>query len=81
MESGYGRFDLALFPTRADRAGVIMEFKAAKTLKTLNAKAKEALAQIETNAYLAEFRRRGLKEIWRYGIAFRGKKVKIEIGR
>ena len=26
-ESGYGRFDLAIFPKDKDKAGVIMEFK------------------------------------------------------
>lgn len=76
-ESGYGRFDIALFPKRADRAGVLMEFKAAGSLKTLNAKAKAALAQMECRDYTAEFRKRGIHEVWTYGIAFRGKKVRI----
>ncbi|MBQ7479339.1 MAG: PD-(D/E)XK nuclease domain-containing protein, partial [Selenomonadaceae bacterium] len=40
--------------------------------------AKEALRQIEEKAYLAELSRQGVKEVWKYGIAFCGKKVWME---
>ncbi|MBQ7478645.1 MAG: PD-(D/E)XK nuclease domain-containing protein, partial [Selenomonadaceae bacterium] len=76
-ESGYGRFDIALFPKRTDRPGVLMEFKAAGSLKALNAMAKAALAQTERLDYTAEFRKRCIRDVWTYGIAFRGKKVRI----
>ena len=46
----------------------------------LQAKACEALAQIEEKDYLAEFARREVQEVWRYGIAFWGKKCLIVTG-
>lgn len=38
------------------------------------AKAKEALQQIEEREYVTEFRQRGIQRVWKYGIAFCGKK-------
>lgn len=77
QESGYGRFDLAIFPRNAAKAGVIMEFKVAKTETTLDDKAQEALQQIETKSYITEFQKRNIQHVWKYGIAFCGKHVKI----
>ncbi|SEH23126.1 AAA family ATPase [Selenomonas sp. KH1T6] len=79
-ESGYGRFDIAFFPFRENVPGVILELKAAKTEDELEAKAKDALQQIEEKEYSAEFSRQGVKNIWKYGIAFQGKKVWLEGG-
>ena len=76
-ESGYGRFDLAIFPKEINKAGVIMEFKAAANEEELPEKAEEALAQIETRRYDTEFQKRGIKNVWKYGIAFCGKKVVV----
>ena len=76
-ESGYGRFDLAIFPKEADKAGVIMEFKVAASENELEEKSQEALQQIENREYVAEFQKRGVKEIWKYGIAFCGKKIAV----
>ena len=58
--------------------GVILELKAAKSEEELEPKAREALEQIEEKAYGAELSRQGVKEIWRYGIAFCGKRVRME---
>ena len=74
-ESGYGRFDIAFFPQKENAPGVILELKTAKSEEELEAKAQEALAQIAEKAYGAEMARQGVKEIWRYGIAFCGKRV------
>ena len=76
-ESGYGRFDLAVFPTDSNRYGIIMEFKVAKTEDQLVTKAQEALAQIEEKAYITEFQKRQIHNVWKYGIAFCGKQVKV----
>ena len=76
-ESGYGRFDLAVFPTNSKRYGIIMEFKVAKTEDQLAEKAQEALEQIEEKAYITEFRKRQIHNVWKYGIAFCGKQVKV----
>lgn len=77
-ESGYGRFDLAIFPKDPSKAGVIMEFKAADTEELLKRKAKEALQQIEERQYDTEFSKRGITIVWKYGIAFYGKTVCVE---
>ncbi|WP_296903069.1 PD-(D/E)XK nuclease domain-containing protein [uncultured Megasphaera sp.] len=76
-ESGYGRFDLDIFPKETEKAGVIMEFKAAADEEEMEAKAKEALMQIETRRYDTESQKRGIKTVWKYGIAFCGKKVVV----
>lgn len=77
-ESGYGRFDLAIFPKDTSKAGVIMEFKAAEIEERLKRKAEEALQQIEERQYDTEFSKRGITTVWKYGIAFFGKKVCVE---
>lgn len=79
-ESGYGRFDLAIFPKDTNTTGVIMEFKVAADETEMADKAKEALQQIEDKEYITEFLKRGIKDIWKYGIAFCGKKVCVEVG-
>ena len=79
-ESGYGRFDLALIPYESDKPGVIMEFKRADNEAQMDVKIAEALAQIEEKAYIATLTKRGVKEIWKYGVAFCGKKVKLMRG-
>lgn len=77
-ESGYGRFDVAIFPTNQKRAGVIMEFKVASAEKELSRKATEALQQIEEKKYATEFTKQGIQTVWKYGIAFCGKTVLIQ---
>ena len=79
-ESGYGRFDVAIFPGKGQTAGALLEFKVAESEAEMPERAKEALAQIEANQYGAEFERRGVKDFWQYGIAFWGKKCHIEAG-
>ena len=74
-ESGYGRFDLAIIPKDVSKAGVIMKFKVASSEADMAAKAKEALQQIEEREYVTEFRQRGIQRVWKYGIAFCGKKI------
>ena len=79
-ESGYGRFDIAFFPLRDGAPGVILELKSAKSEEAMEEKAKEALHQIEEKAYIRELAQQGGKEVWKYGIAFCGKKVWLEQG-
>ena len=76
-ESGLGRFDIAIVPRDKANAGVVMEFKVADSPETMEAKAQEVLAQIEEKAYITELKEAGVKDIWRYGIAFCGKQVYI----
>lgn len=79
-ESGYGRFDLGIFPRETDIPGLVMEFKVADSEETLAETARQALTQIEEKDYLAEFRAQGVEGVWRYGVAFCGKKVKLVVG-
>lgn len=76
-ESGYGRFDIAIFPRNIAKAGVILEFKVAPTEKELPKKAVEALKQIEQQAYFTEFKKRGIQTVWKYGVSFCRKHVVI----
>ena len=78
-ESGYGRFDLAIFPKDKANAGVLMEFKVAETEAHLGKKAEEALEQIEKRQYNTEFSKRGVKVVWKYGIAFCGKQICVKM--
>lgn len=78
-ESGYGRFDLAIFPKDTLKNGVIMEFKAAESESQLEKKATQALRQIEEKRYDTEFEKRGISKIWKYGISFYGKHVYVKV--
>ncbi len=79
-ESGYGRFDLGIFPNEQGQAGVIMEFKVADSEESLQETAEAALAQIGQMDYLAEFREQDVDNVWKYGIAFYGKKLRLVCG-
>ena len=77
-ESGYGRFDLALIPKSPEGQGVILEFKRAESEAELQEKAKEALKQIEDMAYITELKEKQIHKVWKYGIAFYGKRIAME---
>lgn len=81
-ESGEGRFDIQLEPKEAKRPGVLFELKHEKDCESLslNLLAQEALNQINTRGYDTEMRRRGVKTIVKYGVAFSGKNVEICMG-
>lgn len=78
-ESGEGRYDIQLQPKAAAMPGIIIEIKAAKdaTEEQLKALAANALAQIDSKKYDTELRKQSIKTIYKYGIAFSGKKVEI----
>lgn len=78
-ESGEGRFDIQLTPKTQGMPGIIIEIKAAKeaSAEQLKKLAEQALEQIEVKHYDTELRRQGIGTIYKYGIAFCGKKVEI----
>ena len=82
-ESGYGRYDVMLIPRNPSKLGIIIEFKRVKDTspKTIDEGVKEALDQIEENKYEAELQDRGIKDIWKLAIVFKGKRVKIVEGQ
>lgn len=78
-ESGYGRFDIAIFPKDTQKAGVILEFKAADRTESLEKQADEALQQIQDRQYEVEFAKQEIVSVWKYGIAFFGKQVCVKM--
>ncbi len=76
-ESGYGRFDIAVFPQQNQSPGILMEFKVAASEADLQKIAETALSQMENMDYMTEFRTQHITDIWQYGIAFYGKKCHI----
>lgn len=78
-ESGYGRYDIAVFPKEKGKAGLILEFKTAEKEDDIEKKADEAIGQIESRDYRAEFRAQGVEPVYAYGIAFCGKQVTVRL--
>ena len=72
-EGGKGRSDLFVKPVTRRKAAFVIEFKVAKRFEELEAKAGEALRQIEEKRYADELHGDGYQEVIRYGIAFFGK--------
>ena len=78
-ESGYGRYDIAAFPREKGGRGMVIECKTAESADALETEARAALAQIAEKDYLAELRAQGVTDVLQYGIAFCGKRVRVEM--
>ena len=78
-ESGEGRYDIQLMPRDIAKPGILIELKAAKGYsdEELGALAKMALQQIDEKKYDTELAVRGVKDIFKFGVAFSGKKVEV----
>ena len=77
-ERGQGRYDILLLPLDKKKPAFVFEFKVSKTIKGLEGKAEEALKQIKEKHYDVGIKESGIDKIYRIGLAFRGKKVKIK---
>ena len=79
-ESGDGRYDIALSPKVNNLPGIIIELKAEKNCNEneLQELAKTALKQINNKKYDTELKSKGVKTIYKYGVAFSGKHVAVE---
>ncbi|EFD81136.1 hypothetical protein PSAG_01171 [Fusobacterium animalis D11] len=77
-ERGHGRYDAMLVPLDKIKPAYLFEFKVSKTIKGLNAKAEEALTQIKEKQYDAGLKELGISKVYRIGIAFKGKNVKVK---
>ena len=77
-ERGHGRYDAMLIPLDKIKPAYVFEFKVSKTIKGLNAKAEEALIQIKEKQYDAGLKGLGISKVYRIGIAFKGKNVKVK---
>ena len=79
-ESGDGRYDIALSPKVNNLPGIIIELKAEKNCNgnELQELAKTALKQINDKKYDTELKSKGVKTIYKYGVAFSGKHVAVK---
>ncbi len=81
-ESGDGRYDIQLKPTRKDLPGILIELKSEKNCDETKLKqlSKTALKQICDKNYDTEMKNAGIETIYKYGVAFSGKKVEVSVG-
>ena len=77
-ERGHGRYDAMLIPLDKIKPAYVFEFKVSKTIKGLTSKAEEALEQIKEKQYDVGLKDLGITKIYRIGIAFKGKNVKVK---
>ena len=79
-EAGEGRYDIQLLPKEPCHPGIIIELKSAKncTDEALKKLAMATLGQIDSRLYEAELFAKGIKTIFKFGVAFSGKRVQVE---
>lgn len=82
-EAGMGRCDLFIKPVSRRKEAFVIEFKVAKRLRDLEARADEALRQIEDRKYVSELEDEDYDRVSCYVIAFCGKEclVKVNVRR
>ena len=80
-ESGDGRYDIQLKPTTKRLPGILIELKAEKDLddEKLKRLSDTALQQINDKKYDAELTASGVNTIYKYGVAFSGKKGEVAV--
>lgn len=78
-ESGFGRYNVMLFPKNSHGLGIIIEFKKVDSADPTSLKkaAESALEQIENKQYAQELIDRGVQRILYLGLSFKGKAVYI----
>lgn len=78
-ESGDGRYDIQLMPKNNRLPGIIIELKAEKNCSQdkLKKLSESAIEQIETKKYDAEMTAKGVKTIYKFGVAFSGKTMEV----
>ncbi len=78
-ESGYGRYDVMVIPKDISKLGIIIEFKKINELskETIDAATQEALKQIKENKYEQELTSKGIENIIKLAIVFKGKEINI----
>lgn len=81
-ESGNGRYDIQLMPKSSHLPGILIELKAEKHCdkEALKKLSEAALKQINEKAYDTELVNKGVKAIFKYGVAFSGKNAEITLG-
>ena len=79
-ESGDGRGDIFIMPSRLNKPAVILELKAAKTAAEMEEGCLAALRQIDEKGYAREMNQMGYKNVLKYGISFYRKNCVIAVG-
>jgi Protein of unknown function (DUF1703)./Predicted AAA-ATPase. len=81
-ESGYGRYDVMIIPKDISKIGIIIEFKKIDYFldDTIDEATTVALKQIEDKKYSQELLTKGVKNIIKLAIVFKGKEIKITKG-
>lgn len=76
-----GRYDIQLKPVDKNLPGILIELKAEKncTEEQLKKMAEAALGQIIERKYDTELKSAGVEIIYKYGVAFSGKKVEVVV--
>ena len=76
-ESGYGRYDIMIIPKDISKIGIIIEFKKyyEEYGETIDELIEEAKQQIEDKKYETELLNRGITNIKKLVIVFKGKEV------
>ena len=77
FEAGFGRYDVVLEPKNRNDRAFILEFKVTDDENKLEKLSEEAIKQIEEKRYDINLKSREIKEITFVGIAFYGKKLKV----
>ena len=78
-ESGYGRYDVMVIPKDISKLGIIIEFKKARRTnkKSIDQLIEEGKKQIEDKKYETELLSRGITNIKKLVIVFKGKGVSV----
>lgn len=78
-ESGEGRYDIQMLPKKEKLPGILIELKVKKGASEdeLKSMSQGALKQMNDLKYDIQLLERGIKTIYKYGIAFSGKHVEI----
>lgn len=79
-EAGDGRFDICLKPRVSYLPGILIELKAANNQNGLKELAKDAVRQIDNRRYSFVLEEAGITSVLKYGVAFFGKFVEVELG-
>ena len=78
-ESGEGRYDIQLLPKSEDIPGILIELKSGRNFSgdKLKQLSETALAQIQDRKYDTDMISKGVKTVFKYGVAFSGKQVEV----
>ncbi len=78
-ESGYGRLDAIVTPSRPGQPGAVLELKVLRDGTTPQHATDDALRQIVERAYAAELHAVGADPVWAYGVVFDGKRAHVAL--